>query len=649
VPEQTELTAERAVPPFGLRASRSLAASAEALLVGVAGLLLASVVAAADGGYFADSWAWLAFLALFVSALRLILVPALPLRRLDWALLAGLAGFTGWVLLSALWAPAATPALDEGLRNLSYAAVVLLLLLVVRQRTVEALLCGALAGVTLISTYSLFTRLLPDRVGNWDPDALFRLAGPIGYWNGLGVYAAMGVLLALGLVARSRSRVVQALAGAAPVLLLPTILFTFSRGAWLALAAGLVAALLLDARRLQLLATGLVLAPWPAAAILLATSSDHLTRSTVTLQQAADEGASLLRWIVVLAVASGLAALALGLAGSRVHVAADARRVLGAAALGGAALAAVVLFSVYGAPWTLAQRAADSFTAAPKQTGSDLTGRLFDFSSNGRVEQWRVSIDQFEGRPVAGEGAGTYAAAWNLRRPYEGAVQDSHSLYLEVLGELGVVGLALLALALAVPLAAALRARRQPLVVGAFAAYAAFLAHAAVDWDWELAGVTVVALVAAAALTVSARRDPVDTVPGPAARVALPAVVAALALVSLGAVLATVPLGNAREAYNRLDFAEAAAQARKAADRAPWSSEALDVLGRAQLGQGKLLQARASFREAVRKSPNDWELWRDLAAASPPAEARAALARALALSPLESELMQMQRALAPAG
>ncbi len=112
-------------------------------------------------------------------------------------------------------------------------------------------------------------------------------------------------------------------------------------------------------------------------------------------------------------------------------------------------------------------------------------------------------------------------------------------------------------------------------------------------------------------------------------------------MLALAAVLSTVPLNQARRAYIRLDFKASATQAQKAVDWAPWSSEALDLLGRAQLAQGQLGKARLSFQRAVEKSPNDWELWRDLAAASPPAQARVALRRAQRLSPLESELTQL--------
>ncbi len=392
-----------------------------------------------------------------------------------------------------------------------------------------------------------------------------------------------------------------------------------------------------------------MLAPWPAAVLLLAARSDHLTKSTVTLQQAADEGGALLVWVVVLAVVSAVAAVAFRVVADRTHVSAPVRRTAGWIVVAAAVAAAIAVFAAFGAPWTLADRAVDSFRSVPKQTGTDATGRLFDLSSNGRVEQWRVAIDQFEEQPGGG---GRARGATRRRGTCTGRARARSRTLTASTSRCSASsassGWRCSSSRSRVPLVAAVRARRRPLVTGAFAAYAAFLAHAAVDWDWELAGVTLVALVAAAALVVSARGGDREVAPrSVAVRVALPAVTAALALLALAAVLSTVPLGRARDAYNRLDFEEAATQAQKAADWAPWSSEALDVLGRAQLAQGQIAKARSSFGQAVEKSPNDWELWRDLAAASPPAQARAALRRALALNPLEAELKQLQETLAP--
>src|SRR5207244_8125452 len=76
-------------------------------------------------------------------------------------------------------------------------------------------------------------------VASVSSDATRRLAAPLGYSNGLGLFAAIGALLAVGLAIRLRRPLL-----ASPMLVLgPTLYFTYSRGAWLALGAGAVAGL----------------------------------------------------------------------------------------------------------------------------------------------------------------------------------------------------------------------------------------------------------------------------------------------------------------------------------------------------------------------------------------------------------------------
>ena len=65
----------------------------------------------------------------------------------------------------------------------------------------------------------------------FDPVAAYRLEEPLTYWNALGVFAAMGALLALGFAARSQSVVARALPAATLPILFSTLYFTFSRGA----------------------------------------------------------------------------------------------------------------------------------------------------------------------------------------------------------------------------------------------------------------------------------------------------------------------------------------------------------------------------------------------------------------------------------
>ena len=110
---------------------------------------------------------------------------------------------------------------------------------------------------------------------------------------------------------------------------------------------------------------------------------------------------------------------------------------------------------------------------------------------------WSVAWEEVADAPLTGKGAGTFELAWLERQPVPSQVVDAHSLYLELLAELGLVGLVLLALALAPPLAAAFRGADAAAAAGG---YIAFLVHTGVDWDWELPAVTVAGLACGAAL-----------------------------------------------------------------------------------------------------------------------------------------------------
>ena len=158
-------------------------------------------------------------------------------------------------------------------------------------------------------------------------------------------------------------------------------------------------------------------------------------------------------------------------------------------------------------------------------------GQAVSAVGQNRPHYWHVALDEYQSRPVLGGGAGTFGDYfWRYHRPKQGFTLDAHSLYLESLGELGPVGLALLLLVLGVPLAA-LRGRQSSLVAAVGGAYIAFLVHAAVDWDWKVPAVTLTGLFCGAAVLVAARRGRSEAVP-PRARVALLAAALALAVFS---------------------------------------------------------------------------------------------------------------------
>src|SRR5207244_10052878 len=152
--------------------------------------------------------------------------------------------------------------------------------------------------------------------------------------------------------------------------------------------------------------------------------------------------------------------------------------------------------------------------------------RRVNLSGSGRADYWRVAWREFAENPVLGAGAGSYERYWVRDRPNAFFARDAHNLYLEVLAELGPIGLLLLCVALGTPLVAAVRLRRRPLVAAVAAAYVAFLLHAAIDWDWEMTGLTITALLCGAALVVAARPERSLRVPTVPVRIAAVALVA---------------------------------------------------------------------------------------------------------------------------
>jgi O-antigen ligase len=121
-----------------------------------------------------------------------------------------------------------------------------------------------------------------------------------------------------------------------------------------------------------------------------------------------------------------------------------------------------------------------------------------------RPSYWRVAIEDAGRHPALGSGAGSFDDFWRDHRPIPASVRDAHSLYLEVVGELGAIGLALLIVALLPPLVVITRSRSD-VVPFAAAGYSAFLVHAGLDWDWEIPATTLAGLACGAALLACAR------------------------------------------------------------------------------------------------------------------------------------------------
>jgi hypothetical protein len=346
------------------------------------------------------------------------------------------------------------------------------------------------------------------------------------------------------------------------------------------------------------------LAPWSAVAVWRASVAKPLTVANPPLAAAAHDGHRLVVLLVVLAALSAAAALLVAHVDARLELPATwllPARIL----LGVLVLAAVVSGS------TVAPRAWHSFNAKQTNSGATLNGRLFSFSSNGRVTQWKVAWKQVKAHTVVGSGARTYEIYWNRLRPNADHVRDVHNLYLQAFAELGAIGLVILFAALAIPLATGIRARRHPLLAAALGVYVAYLLHAIVDWDWEITGVMLPFFVCAAVLT-STETHPLEAW---GRRLALAAAAVFLAG-GVYTIAARFPLDRLSTALSKSQWAKAQTDANHASDLAPWSSEPWIALGEAELTAGLTPQAQHAFLTATHRDRNNWVAWWDLARAS---------------------------------
>jgi len=490
--------------PAWWRGGDRTAAQALAALAAPAAFLLTAVsiglLAADEGGYFHG--AWQVATPLYAAVVVAILAGAAEVRVPVPALVtvAGLAGLAGWTALSWTWSTDRPATLEDVHLVLVYVAGGAALLLLANAGRGAAVAGGVVAATASVAAFSMASRLYPRIFGMYTTGGGYgRLYQPIGYWNGLGAFAVIGIVLALGFAARG-GMLARMLAAAALVPLAPTLYLTFSRGALVGLAAGLVALVVLDTRRVQLIVATAAGSIGAVGALLAVHSHPGLTTYYRHAEKQAVQGAqTAARMISLVPLGMGSAALLSGLE-SRFTVSRLARTVAGAGMVLAACAAIALGVNRFGNPVDLVHSAVHTFEKpAPTFRGGDLNLRLLSLSPNGRVIFWKAAWHDFTAHPLVGSGGGTFARYWLIHRPVNIQVRNAHSLYLETLAELGVAGLAIVLVALLPPLWAGLRQRSHPLAAPVMAAYIAFLVHTGGDWTWQLPAVGLAALACAAA------------------------------------------------------------------------------------------------------------------------------------------------------
>jgi O-antigen ligase len=470
-----------------------------------------------------------------------------------------------------------------------------------------------------------------------DPGTLFlagRLNSPLGYVNGEGCVFAMGCWLALALSERRRP-LAAGLGAAATVALACLALLSQSRGAAVSVFISVIVALIaIPGVRRRLLALAIVGAGLAAAASPIihvysrangASAPPSVIHSAALAIVAASIGTGVV-WALVVA-SEGIVRRRGVRATAVLERWATIAAVLVVLVPAGAALVRVSSIDhTIRTQWHAFVHLSDNAANA----GSSGQSRLFSGGGN-RYDYWRIAWHAFTGNPVAGVGAGNYTQAYFRERHTQEAIQNPHSLELQALSELGLIGGVLLALLLggvvlgARRLRTAARESRQAraVMVAATGVAVVWLVDTSGDWMHLLPGVTAIALAAIAVLCRVGGGD-AETTPsagaaraGATARSRLPslAVAATVAVVLAigGASLLRAKLTQIYISSARSELAKNPAAAIKDAGRAlRLDSANLDAYYVKAAGLARFDQAadaRAALLAAARQDPGNFVTW----------------------------------------
>jgi hypothetical protein len=538
---------------------------------------------------------------------------------------ASLAALAALTALSMAWASDQGAAFDDSIRVLGYAGLFLLVVITARSGDGPAWLRGLAIGATAVGAIAVLARLEPSLFGYPErelaaqvPADANRLSWPLGYWNGLAALLAVSVALLTWLGASAAGRVTRTAAIAALPIPILGLYMTTSRGGMIAAGLALAVLIAVGPRRLRMALSagaGLVV-----AGLLLAVASgrnDLFDRPGTDL--AATQGDE------VLAMLLGAIALAAALRYlldpwlERLEAPRLGRRVWTAIGVGAALLAiAAIVASDPSERW-------EEFKRPP--TAADTAGErdvLARGGSSGRWQFWTAAYDAFETEPLRGIGAGGYPTWWNQHGSLPSDTGNAHSLAMDTLAELGLLGVAAVLAFFGATLVAGIGRVREGGVgdgaaTAALAVFAAGLVGVAGDWTWDLPAAFAPSIIAAgllvgpATLASDRERTPIRGEVRSRRRFAAGVALLAFSWVAICAsgllVAARYELTSSHNAADDGELTEAAEQANNAIDLEPWAAEPRRRLADVMLAAGNVPEAQKAISEAIDRAPEDPELW----------------------------------------
>lgn len=463
IPAEPAWTATR--PPSALRTLKGTSEPRATALgtVAVAGLLCLATFLAGGGLRLATMTTLELLLTLLGGAIVAVVAVLAPAGTRRWGawpvgLLLAFAALTG---LSVVWSVAPDASWQDAGRLLAYSAAFAAAVTVVwiAPGGWRALLGGVVLAAAVVCGYALLSKVLPNHLDANDTYA--RLQEPYGYWNAIGLTAAMGAIGCLWLGARrSGHALLSALAYPALGLMLVTVMLSYSRGALAALAVGVLVWMALVPLRLRgvrvlavaALGAGPVIA-WDFAKPAL----KHEAVGILARTAAGHQFGVLLAAMLVLLL---LAGVAIGFFGDRrtdwrsegspigqqVGSRSGTRRAAGVAiavlvALAVAAAIGALAMSKRGFTGTISHDVS-SLTDPNAKVPANTAGRFTAIGSV-RARYWKEALEIFEAHPAVGVGAAGYETARLRYRTVPIDVRQAHGYVVQTLADLGLAGLAL--------------------------------------------------------------------------------------------------------------------------------------------------------------------------------------------------------------
>jgi O-antigen ligase/tetratricopeptide (TPR) repeat protein len=359
-----------------------------------------------------------------------------------------LLAFTALTALSVVWSVQPDDSFKDAGRMLAYSGVFGAAVAIARVASDRwpAILGGLAMAAVVVCGYALLTKIFPGEIAPVNMYA--RLEEPYGYWNALGLTAAMGAICCMWLGARrSGHALLSALAYPAMGLLLCTLMLAYSRGALLALGLGLVLWFCIVPLRLRGAAVLLAGGALAGAVVAWAFATHGLSAEDVTLAERVTAGHQLGALVLAMVLLLTLVGLAVGFLTSRSQPSPVTRRRVGAILL-----ALIVLTLIAGAGALAHSRrgltgsvshAVDALTNPNAKPPPNTPGRLTAVASV-RARYWKEALEVFSAHPALGAGAsGFQTAQLRYRTVATLEVRNAHGFAVQTLADLGAIGLAL--------------------------------------------------------------------------------------------------------------------------------------------------------------------------------------------------------------